>query len=253
MLSKRPWQPELVLMFIAALFASLCLAGVVAPLLQSAHVAGFKSPDDTGYLLLGTLSMQGVTWVFIWFFLKWHEINWRDAFGLNNPDLMKSLLLAAGVLILALPVVWLLQSLSITALARLGVPPENQRAVDMLLAAKSVWAKGYFVIFAVVIAPVAEEFIFRGMLYPFVKQLGSPKMAFFGTSAIFAEIHFDAGTLVPLFALALVLTWLYKKTDCLMAPVAAHSLFNATNLVVLHFEDEVNELLQRLASFLHGS
>jgi membrane protease YdiL (CAAX protease family) len=123
----------------------------------------------------------------------------------------------------------------------------------MLLAAKSVWAKGYFVIFAVVIAPVAEEFIFRGMLYPFVKQLGSPKMAFFGTSAIFAEIHFDAGTLVPLFVLALVLTWLYKKTDCLLAPVAAHSLFNATNLVVLHFEDQVNELLQRLALFLHGS
>ena len=90
------------------------------------------------------------------------------------------------------------------------------------------------------------------MLYPFVKQLGSPKMAFFGTSAIFAEIHFDAGSLVPLFVLALVLTWLYKKTDCLMAPIAAHSLFNATNLVVLLFQDAVNELLQRRLYFSMG-
>jgi len=37
----------------------------------------------------------------------------------------------------------------------------------------------------------------------------------------------------PLFVLALVLTWLYEKTDCLLAPIAAHSLFNTVNLVIL--------------------
>ena len=67
----------------------------------------------------------------------------------------------------------------------------------------------------------------------------------FGVSAIFAGIHFDAGTFAPLFALALVLTWLYEKTDCLLAPITAHSLFNGTNLVALHFLPQINEFLQK--------
>ena len=38
---------------------------------------------------------------------------------------------------------------------------------------------------------------------------------------------------VPLFVLALAFTWLYQKTDCLLAPIVAHSLFNTTNLIIL--------------------
>ncbi len=37
--------------------------------------------------------------------------------------------------------------------------------------------------------------------------------------------------------LALVLTWLYEKTDNLLAPIAAHSLFNALNFIALQLYD----------------
>jgi membrane protease YdiL (CAAX protease family) len=102
-----------------------------------------------------------------------------------------------------------------------------------------------------VLAPVAEEFIFRGMLYPFVKQLGWPRLAWIGVSFAFALIHDDAATFVPLFVLALALTWLYEKTDNLLAPIAAHSLFNAANLVILCF-GKMNEfeLIARLTKSL---
>ena len=93
--------------------------------------------------------------------------------------------------------------LPVTTLDKLGLPPEDQRAVEIFMNAKSFWLRAYLGLFAVVLAPVAEEFIFRGILYPLVKQLGSPRIAFFGVSALFAEIHFDAGTFVPLFVLAL--------------------------------------------------
>jgi membrane protease YdiL (CAAX protease family) len=72
-------------------------------------------------------------------------------------------------------------------------------------------------------------------LYPFVKQLGWRRLAWFGVSFAFALIHDAAATFVPLFVLALALTWLYEKTDNLLAPIAAHSLFNAANLVILCF------------------
>ena len=251
MLSRKPWQPEYVLTFCTSLLASFCFTSLVAALLHGARVAGFRHEDDFGFLLLGTLGVQGVAWILIFIFLRLHQTGWGEAFGLRNEDLKKSLLRAVGVLAVALPVVWLLQNASVTILSRLGVPPENQRAVELLLAAKSVWARGYFVLFAVVIAPVAEEFIFRGMLYPFIKQLGSPRTALFGVSAIFAGIHFDAGTFVPLFLLALVFTRLYEKTDCLLAPVAAHSLFNTVNLVVLHFLPQLNQWLEKVSRAPH--
>lgn len=233
MLSKRAWQPELVLLFVAALMASFGCAGIAESLLQKSGWAAFKSPDSFANLLLGTLSLQGAAWIFIFIFLRWHEVDWRVAFGLRDPNLKKSLRLAAGGLLLLLPVIFLLQGLSVFLLTKAGLPPENQRAVAMLLAAKSVWARSYFVFFAVIIAPVAEEFIFRGMLFPFIKQLGRPRLAWLGVSFLFALIHLDAAIFVPLFVFALGLTWLYEKTDCLLAPVFAHALFNAVNLGLL--------------------
>jgi len=41
--------------------------------------------------------------------------------------------------------------------------------------------------------------------------------------------------MLPLFVLALALTWLYEKTGGLLAPVLAHSLFNVANLLLLLF------------------
>jgi membrane protease YdiL (CAAX protease family) len=233
MLSKKPWQTEFVLLFGAAMFACYGLVSLTVLLLQRSGLAGFKNSDDPGFALLGTLGIEGPAWIFIFIFLRLHKIRWRDAFGLSGPDLKKSLLLAASVLAVALPVIWLLQSFSSIALEKVGVPVENQRAVEIFLGLKSFWFRACFVIFAVVVAPVAEEFVFRGMLYPFVKQSGSPRAALFGISAIFAGIHLDAGTFVPLFVLALALTWLYEKTDNLLAPITAHALFNAANFTLL--------------------
>ncbi|MGH7953935.1 MAG: lysostaphin resistance A-like protein, partial [Limisphaerales bacterium] len=99
----------------------------------------------------------------------------------------------------------------------------------------------YFGVFAIVIAPVAEEFIFRGMLFPFIKRLGFPKLAWFGVSFLFAAIHFDVAIFVPLFVLALALTWLYERTDNLLAPIAVHALFNATNFVMLILQTKLGQ------------
>ncbi len=55
----------------------------------------------------------------------------------------------------------------------------------------------------------------------------------FGVSFLFALIHGSAAIFIPLFALALALTWLYEKTGNLLAPIVVHGLFNAVNLVLL--------------------
>ncbi len=234
MLSAKPWRGEAVFQFCAAQLACFCLGVTIVSLLQKAGFAAFKAPDGFGAVLLATLSFQGATWVLIYFFLRLHQVRVRDVFGLCESRLPRALLAALLTVLVVLPVALSLQQVSVLLLGKIGVVPEEETAVMLLAGAKSWWARVYLGVFAVVIAPVAEEFIFRGVLYPFVKQLGYPHFAWIGVNFLFALIHMDAAALVPLFVLALALTWLYEKTGNLLAPIAAHSFFNAANLIVLY-------------------
>lgn len=225
------------MLFCAAQFLCLCLGLTIAALLHKAGVNGFQQQEDFGNLLFATLSFQGVAWGLILAFLKMHETGWLAGLGLRGPRLKSALITAVLFILVVLPGVLLLQRASVFLFERLGYPLEGQPAVEMLLHAKGWLVTGYFGLFAIVIAPVAEEFIFRGMLFPFVKQLGFPKLAWFGVSALFALIHMNAPTFVPLFVFALALTWLYERTDNLLAPITAHALFNATNFVMLLWQN----------------
>ena len=235
MLSAKPWRGEAVTQFCALQLVCFCLGVTMVGLLQKAGFSAFRSPDGFGAILLATLSFQGATWVLIYFFLRRHQVNWREAFGLRESRLPRALLAALLTVLMVLPVAWWLQQASVFALEKIGWQPEQETAVMLLTGAKTWWSRVYLGAFAVVMAPVAEEFIFRGVLYPFVKQLGYPGFAWIGVNFVFALIHMDAAALVPLFVLALALTWLYEWTDNLLAPILAHSLFNVANLMVLFF------------------
>jgi membrane protease YdiL (CAAX protease family) len=91
----------------------------------------------------------------------------------------------------------------------------------------------------IILAPVAEEILFRGVLYPTIKQHGFPRAALWGTSVLFALIHFNVAIFVPLLLLALLLVWLYEKTDNLLAPIAAHATFNAVNFAMFFLMKDV--------------
>ena len=251
MLSARPWQGDAVIQFCGAQLLCFFFGLTIAGLLQRTGFAAFQPPDGFGAVLLGTLGFQGATWVLIPIFLHYHQVGWREAFGFRTLTLPRTLLLAGFSTVAILPVAWGLQIISGMVLTHLGWPPEQQVAVTLISGAKSWWMRVYLGVFALALAPVAEEFVFRGLLYPFFKQRGYPRLALIGVSLAFAVIHFDAATFVPLFVLALALTWLYERTDSLWAPITAHALFNATNLAVLHFEEPLNRWLQEFGHALH--
>jgi membrane protease YdiL (CAAX protease family) len=88
---------------------------------------------------------------------------------------------------------------------------------------------------AIVLAPVAEEALFRGILYPFIKQSGHRWLALFGTSLAFGAVHANLVTFVPLSFFAVILVFVYEKTDKLLAPILTHALFNAVNFFAFIF------------------
>ena len=105
--------------------------------------------------------------------------------------------------------------------------------METILNAKSAGLRVYLIFFAIVIAPLAEEFFFRGLLFSAAKKIGWPKCGWLGASLLFAAIHGSAPVFLPLFVFALVLAWLYEKTEGLLAPIAAHAGFNAINVIIL--------------------
>lgn len=224
----------MVLLFCVVQSVSVLLGVTVAATLHKAGITGFQHEKDFGNILFATLSFQGVTWLLIPIFLRLNETRVRDAFGLNLRNFFRSIALAVGVLIAALA----LEYLYGLALQKIGWHPPSQTAVQLLNGAPW-WPTGFYLaFFAVVLAPVAEEFIFRGVLFSFVKNLGYPKLAWIGVSLLFALIHGDAGIFAPLFFLALALTWLYEKTENLLASIITHALFNGVNLVALIYQSQ---------------
>jgi membrane protease YdiL (CAAX protease family) len=149
-------------------------------------------------------------------------------------------LLGVLVAVAFLPLGLTLQNISIRLLSLFSYAAPDQQAVQTLKSAVPGWDRAYLVIFTVLIAPPAEEMLFRGVLYPAIKQFGYPRLAWWGTSLAFAAIHLSLPIFLPLTVLALALTFLYEKTDNLLACICAHSTFNAANVVMLFLTEYMN-------------
>ena len=233
MRSQTSWRSEAVFLLIGGVTISFCLGSVVVGLLHHGGVAGFTTEESPLTILLATLCFHGVLLGLLIPFLKYHQTTWREALGLQREGLGQALVLALKVLGVMLPVTLSLEKLCIYILSCLHWAADQQIAVDMLLKAPSWAVRAYLIVFAIIVAPVAEEFLFRGVLFPYIKNLGYPRLAWVGPSFVFALIHVNLPTFIPLFVLAMALTWLYERTGRLIANMAVHSLFNAANVILL--------------------
>ncbi|MGZ6256410.1 MAG: CPBP family intramembrane glutamic endopeptidase [Candidatus Limnocylindria bacterium] len=82
------------------------------------------------------------------------------------------------------------------------------------------------------VAPVAEEIFFRGVVYNAWERERGPRVAVVGSALLFAVIHTSLFSLVPIFALGLALALVYRSTRSLAATIAMHAGFNAISVVI---------------------
>jgi membrane protease YdiL (CAAX protease family) len=228
MLSDKPWPPERILQLLIRLFASMLIGLVLVNAINASDWFG-PSQAKALTLIIGTLSFHGVALVLTQQMLWDEHLSWEDAFGLLSPRLGHALLLALVVAMAVVPIAWSLGQLSAKLMSSFHVQPVVQGPVEMLQTAATVPMKLLIGFLAIVVAPIVEEIVFRGLIYPTLKQNGLPRLALWGTSLLFAVIHNNLAILLPLTFLAVVLTLLYETTDNLLAPILTHSLFNFAN------------------------
>jgi membrane protease YdiL (CAAX protease family) len=88
---------------------------------------------------------------------------------------------------------------------------------------------------AVIVAPVAEEMIFRGYFYGVIRRYGGRIPAILISSLLFAAIHVHLPSFPGLFLLAVTLCFLYERTGSLWSNITMHAAFNASTIITLIF------------------
>lgn len=102
----------------------------------------------------------------------------------------------------------------------------------------------FLALFAVVLAPLYEELLFRRVLFGRLWQAGWPVLGLVLSSVVFALVHELPGLngkplgstlfLILVYAgMGGIFAWVYRRTGTLWAPIAAHILNNAIALAVL--------------------
>jgi membrane protease YdiL (CAAX protease family) len=95
------------------------------------------------------------------------------------------------------------------------------RVPDMTLFLKALLITGL-----AVMAPLAEETYFRGMLLRSFVKSGHTVFGVIVSSALFALLHFETIGFVEKFSLGLLFAWLYLRTGSLTASMVAHATNN---------------------------
>ncbi len=86
----------------------------------------------------------------------------------------------------------------------------------------------------VILAPLIEEFLFRGCFYGvFKKYLGSVASAII-SAVMFAAFHTNLASFPGLFVLAICFTLAYERYGSLLVPMGMHAVFNFSSLALIY-------------------
>ena len=114
-----------------------------------------------------------------------------------------------------------------------GAEETEQDVVKMIKEAGSGLVFFLLALVACVGAPISEEVVFRGYLYPVVKRFTNIPVSIVFTGLLFAAIHGNLAALLPLFILGMLLAAVYEWTGSLWTPIAVHAMFNTMQVAIM--------------------
>ena len=128
----------------------------------------------------------------------------------------------------------LVYALAIQTLGLERFSPPSAR--DLLpLFGEGGWGLAIGLVLAGVIAPLAEEMFFRGFVFTgLLRPLGFTG-ALIVSSLVFAVVHLQVMTILPIFVLGCLLAWLYYRSGSLWPSILVHATYNSVALLAAFF------------------
>lgn len=154
----------------------------------------------------------------------------------------RAALAGVAAFLLITPIVAALSIGANALLEALGLPrapDEAHQTLSILAERRDPLLTALTLAHVALLVPVAEEFIWRGMVQPGIRGALGARAAIAMTAALFTLIHWSAiapdgraAGLAMLLALALGLGILRERTGSVVAPIVVHALFNAFNVAL---------------------
>lgn len=174
--------------------------------------------------------MLGVVWFFAMFRRK---ASFRDL-GLRYYSIARtiwySFLSLLAIFFVSFLYVFLMNSL-------FGIEAPASK-IEILVRNRSISSNILFVVVAV-IAPFSEEVFFRGFLYSAFKKSWGVNTAIFLSSFLFAMIHMELYSFIPLMIIGWLLAYLFEKTKSLIPAIFLHGVYNLILILILLGEIEI--------------
>lgn len=212
-------------------FLGLALSQIVRVALH--RLTGVTETDQILSASLATLFLHSWTLAGIVQLIKQNQMSWAQAFGPFRPKwrLWLGIGIALGtteaVTLIAFMIFWrrLLEGLNLSYQPQLAVEALSKELNPIALATLTAMT--------LIIAPVIEELLFRGILYQALRDQGYPLFALLGSSAIFAAFHSSVTVFIPLFLFACAQAIVYEKTHNIWPVIFSHAVFNLVNYVLI--------------------
>lgn len=225
-----PLEPPRPLFGLGLAIAALALysVGQLVPLLLLS-VSGSERTLENAFALIAALG-QLVGIGLVLGLLRLRRVPLRVIVGATSP-MRRLILLGLGVG-LASVVANALLGAFVVLISGTQETPEQALFGDALAGGSRLLLA---VVAAGILAPLAEEVLFRGLLYRALRRRQSVALAAVLTSLAFAVIHTEIVVSQPLALINLTLLavlWavLYERTGSLVVPIVAHSVFNLMSI-----------------------
>ena len=179
------------------------------------------------------------------FLARRHGLQWREQLGWQLRIVDIPVGAAVGIAMqlwvvpfLYAPIFWVSRTLDWEVLKALGfqdlaVEDVELHARELIDKAHTPLAVAALVVMAVVMAPLAEEVFFRGLLQGALQDRFNSMAAVGGASLIFALVHFQPLQFPALLMVGAVHGLMLKYSKRLGASLCSHAAFNAVTVVIL--------------------
>jgi membrane protease YdiL (CAAX protease family) len=223
--AARPFGlPEAILATVLILFLLLNIgASISHPSLQ------FSARNLFGNFLLAVFVV-----LFIVTFLQLRGFDLASLGGFFRISFVRTLSTGAVLLFFAYPLIlWC----DIITQRLFGGGSSKQNIVEFFSGSRTIEQRIMIIVFAVAIAPVVEEFLFRFFLYGVIKRYFGSLLGVTLSALLFAAAHAHFPSFAPLFVLGSCFAIAYEWSGSILVAMTMHSLFNSLTLTALAFPE----------------
>jgi membrane protease YdiL (CAAX protease family) len=218
----QQWKPWMAWAALVAAFAGALMGALVIGVIGSAAGSSFSDPSPAVSIsatIVQDLSFVGAALLFAGIVSR----PLPEQFGLRRTPFWPAVgwIAAAFAAFYLFTLVWV---------AILGVSPDDTKLPDELGVKDSTFALLAVAFLVSVVAPMAEEFFFRGFFYGALRNWRGPWPAAILTGLVFGAIHVgsaEAAFLLPLAFFGFALCLLRERTGSLYPGIALHCMNNS--------------------------